>query len=399
MTTSQPRPATILAAVDADPSARDAAVLAEALCGAGHAAPSSGDGSSGDALAPGGSGGDALTPGGSGEDAPAPGGSGGSGGDAPELVLAAVVVKPRVPLPLHGSDEERVREQLDAALAEVRGACAPNARTLLLSDRSPAHALREQIAREPVSAVVVGSSHRARPGEAFAGRTVRQVLHGAPCAVALAARGIADAASPAGEGASGTAGAGFALRRIVAGVDGSAEAAAALAVASELARRTGARLELVAIADDGLGMRPRRGPLAELAELTEWDDAVAARREHAQSVAERAAATLSGALDADRGAADANAGASDANTGSADADAGAIATDVRVGDPAEELARAAAGADLLVLGSRQWGALDRVVIGSTAEELLRGAPCSLLLVPRPHAADAVSAADADATGD
>lgn len=324
MTTSQQRPATILAAVDADPSARDAAVLASALCGAGHA----------------------------------------GGGESPELMLAAVVVKPRLPLPsaLQG-DEERLRTQLDDALASVRGACAPGARTLLLSDRSPAHAVREQIAREPVAAVVVGSSHRAAAGEAFAGRTVRQVLHGAPCAVALAARGIAGA-----DGSSAAAG-GFSLRRIVAGVDGSAEAAAAIEAAAELARRTGARLELVAVADDGLGLRPRRGPLGELTELAEWDEAVAARRDHAAKLVARAAANLD------------------------------ATTDVRVGDPAEELARAAAGADLLVLGSRQWGALDRVVIGSTAEELLRGAPCSLLLVPRPHAADPASVADADATGD
>ncbi len=160
-----------------------------------------------------------------------------------------------------------------------------------------------------------------------------------------------------------------ASRRIVAGVDGSAEAAAAQELAAELARRSGATLELVAIADDGLGMRPRRGSLGELAALAEWDDAVEARREHAQRLVERAA------------------------------EGSGATTDVRVGDPAEELASAAAGADLLVLGSRQWGALDRVVIGSTAEELLRGAPCSLLLVPRPHAADPASAADADATGD
>lgn len=316
MSTSQPRPATILAAVDADPSARDAAVLASALCGAGHAA----------------------------------------GADAPELVLAAVVVRPRLPLPATlAGDESALRATLDAALSDVSGACAPGARTLLLSDRSPAHALREQIAREPVAAVVVGSSHRAADGEAFAGRTVRQVLHGAPCAVALAARGIGERS--------------FRLRRIVVGVDGTPEAAAALETAATLAERVGARLELVAVADDGLGLRPRRGPLGELAELAEWDEAVAARRDHARRLVEAAAEGLD------------------------------ASTDVRVGDPAEELGRAAAGADLLVLGSREWGALDRVVIGSTAEELLRGAPCSLLLVPRPHAADAASAADADATGD
>jgi predicted RNase H-like HicB family nuclease len=31
----------------------------------------------------------------------------------------------------------------------------------------------------------------------------------------------------------------------------------------------------------------------------------------------------------------------------------------------------------------RWGAVARIVVGSTAETLLRQAPCSLLLVPRP----------------
>ena len=44
---------------------------------------------------------------------------------------------------------------------------------------------------------------------------------------------------------------------------------------------------------------------------------------------------------------------------------------------------AAAGADLLVIGSRRWGPLSRLVVGSTGEELVRESPCSLLLVPRP----------------
>ena len=59
------------------------------------------------------------------------------------------------------------------------------------------------------------------------------------------------------------------------------------------------------------------------------------------------------------------------------------ASEVLVGGPAEELAGAAGSADLLVIGSRRWGALARVVVGSTAETLLRQAPCSLVLVPRP----------------
>jgi nucleotide-binding universal stress UspA family protein len=37
----------------------------------------------------------------------------------------------------------------------------------------------------------------------------------------------------------------------------------------------------------------------------------------------------------------------------------------------------------VIIGSRHWGPLERLLIGSRSEELLRDAPCSLLLVPRP----------------
>lgn len=53
-----------------------------------------------------------------------------------------------------------------------------------------------------------------------------------------------------------------------------------------------------------------------------------------------------------------------------------------VGEPAERIVEAASatGADLLVLGSRGRTGLARLVLGSTAEALLRKVPCSLLVV-------------------
>ena len=59
-----------------------------------------------------------------------------------------------------------------------------------------------------------------------------------------------------------------------------------------------------------------------------------------------------------------------------------------MGDPAQELAHVAQEADLLVVGSRRWGPLSRLGVGSTGEELMRETPCSLLLVPRPAKVDA-----------
>jgi nucleotide-binding universal stress UspA family protein len=60
--------------------------------------------------------------------------------------------------------------------------------------------------------------------------------------------------------------------------------------------------------------------------------------------------------------------------------------EVRHGKPATQLAESAGAADLIVVGSRGWGALRRVVLGSTADRLAHDAPCPVLIVPRPVAA-------------
>ena len=40
--------------------------------------------------------------------------------------------------------------------------------------------------------------------------------------------------------------------------------------------------------------------------------------------------------------------------------------------------------DLLVIGSRRWGAVARLMLGSTGEALMHGARCPVLVVPRPQ---------------
>ncbi|MDO8213200.1 universal stress protein [Conexibacter sp. CPCC 206217] len=321
---------TVLAGVDAAPASRDAAVLAAALCGG---SPSGAGASPGGAAQAGAAGAGAGAAPGADAASPAP------------LLLAAVAIEPRASIGerLHRDAQAAAREQLDDAVALLRTECAPTAQAQFLNARSAPRALHELAAREPTAVVVLGSSRRAREGEAFAGRTARQVLNGAPCAIALAARGLHAPDEPQP----------FALRRIVVGVDGSPEAADALATARTLAHRCGAALHVVSVADESLPLR--RAPLGEVVELAGWDEVVAQRRELAQRILDEALAV-------------------DRPTG-----------ELRVGDPPEQLAAAAACADLLVIGSRQRGALAHVVVGSTAEELLRGAPCSLLLVPRPPA--------------
>jgi nucleotide-binding universal stress UspA family protein len=49
---------------------------------------------------------------------------------------------------------------------------------------------------------------------------------------------------------------------------------------------------------------------------------------------------------------------------------------------AKLLERAAEGVDLLVLGSRGYGPVLRLIAGSVSVRVIRNAPCPVLLVPR-----------------
>jgi nucleotide-binding universal stress UspA family protein len=271
--------------------------------------------------------------------------------DDPDVLLVGAYADPLLPFPPGLRGDLHLGRDVERLLLEVRRELAPSARTHVRADRSPGRALCREIEHEHADLLVLGSSRRAAERCASVGRTGRQALHGAGCAVALAARGVS----------SGTP---FALRRIVVGVDASPESAAALVLARRLAQGAGAQLTAVAVVDDRLPATV--APAGMAVELAQWDDLVAAHREHTQSLLARVAERAPEAT-----------------------------TELRVGEPADELAAAAAGADLLVVGSRRWGALSRLVIGSTGEELVRDAPCSLLLVPRPaeEPADAVAGAD------
>ena len=57
-----------------------------------------------------------------------------------------------------------------------------------------------------------------------------------------------------------------------------------------------------------------------------------------------------------------------------------VHTDLRAGEPAEQIvdAAAAAGADLIVLGTH--GGLKRAVLGSVADRVIRLAPCPVVSV-------------------
>jgi nucleotide-binding universal stress UspA family protein len=66
---------------------------------------------------------------------------------------------------------------------------------------------------------------------------------------------------------------------------------------------------------------------------------------------------------------------------------GALRERVVEGDAARQLVGRATGADLLVVGTRGRGSLKRLLLGSVAREVATAAPCNVLVIPPPAAAD------------
>ncbi|HUA10794.1 MAG TPA: universal stress protein [Solirubrobacteraceae bacterium] len=211
------------------------------------------------------------------------------------------------------------REQQETGIeAELASVAAP----------SPGEGLHGYAEENGVDLIIVGSCHRGTLGRVFMGDNARSALNGAPCAVAVASRGYASA----GE------------RKGVVGVayNGSDESLAALAAAREIAAEKGAKvvaLEVVAVpayayteigaADTGTGI-----------------DAVL-------DVARKDVESLEG-----------------------------VEGRAEFGLAGEQLAAFGDELDLLVVGSRGYGPVRRLVVGSTSEYLQRNSRCPLLVLPR-----------------
>jgi nucleotide-binding universal stress UspA family protein len=169
-----------------------------------------------------------------------------------------------------------------------------------------------------------------------------QVFHDAPCAVAVAP----DQLEPC-----------RALKRIGVGIDDSPESAAALDLALELARPGDAEVVLLAVASD----------VCSAAQTLPMGGApLGAYREILDVRAALARTTLDAALER--------------------CDGVRATGDVQMGDAATELIALSADCDLLVLGSRRWGPVLRLALGSTTQAVMREARCPVLVPPRGVAA-------------
>ncbi len=257
-----------------------------------------------------------------------------------EIVL--VCAYPYDDLPGRGAptDHRRyLREDAEAALEGAKAGISetPRMRTLAVAEVSPAKGIQAVATQEGASLIVIGSSARGGAGHVFAGTTAERLLHGAPCPVAVAPRGFHSHVP--GD-----------IATIAVGYDGSVEAKAALAGARTIARVRGARLRLVEVLDSAWLGTPAmmQGP-----GFIMTPDSLEAR---ARNYLTEAAESL----------------APDVPTEPV----------VAIGAPEQVLAEESHKADLVVVGSRGYGPLRAVLLGSVSGRLVRSAACPVLVVPR-----------------
>lgn len=264
-----------------------------------------------------------------------------------ELVVAGVF--PFGVLPRGFSAEWRELETRCAsriqALADASGAQAE-----AFPSSSPARGLQELAQEIGADLVVVGSSRHSRVGELLAGNVGLGLLHGSPCAVALAPRDFRQR-----DGHLGT---------VIVGYDGSDESRLALEDGVSLARGADAMLKVVVVAEpptlaySGGGTSVDYGALKNAIEGQCREELEEALDMVPDGV--KLEATLVG------------------------------------GAAAEKLADAGrAGGSLLILGSRAYGPVRRVALGSVAARLMRSAPCPIVVHPRGTRAEFAAAALAD----
>ncbi|UGS34410.1 Universal stress protein [Capillimicrobium parvum] len=242
----------------------------------------------------------------------------------------------RVTPPEYGaSGRDDAEARLAVAAERLHG--RTGVRFVTRAARSAAAALHEVAEEADAELVVVGSSHRGALRRILPGTTAAQVLSAAPCAVAVAPIGFS-------ENRPGR------IQSVGAGFDGGPESAGALQRAARLAVEQRAVLRAFAVVEP---VERTFGWAGDWIYPEYVADAVATMRE------ELAAAR--GALhEAPR----------------------RVTEEVLEGDPATELVRVSEQVDVLVLGSRGYGPVGRLVVGSVAARVATAAACPLVLCPR-----------------
>jgi nucleotide-binding universal stress UspA family protein len=193
--------------------------------------------------------------------------------------------------------------------------------------QSVGRGLHEVVDAEQADLLVIGSCRRGLWGRVMIGDETSEALNGAGCAVAIAPFGYADTPAEIGE--------------IGVAYDGLPDSVGALAVARELAHEHDARLSAFeAVAVPAFLAFPGAGGLAQ----------------SIPGMVEDARARI--------------------------AALGGVEPHAAYGLASEELAAYGASLGLLVIGSRGYGPVGRIVHGSTSRRLARTARCPLLVLTR-----------------
>jgi nucleotide-binding universal stress UspA family protein len=250
--------------------------------------------------------------------------------------------------PLHARTPSLAAHEREASqllLEQERVASDVEARLVSVVAASPGRGLHQQADAEGTDLLVVGSCCHGVLGRAMLGNDTRGALNGAPCAVAIAPRGYAQSHR--------------AIGRIGVAYNGSEESKTALSASRELAAQTSATvqaLEVVSVSSYAFAglMATSVGDSLELM-LEEAN----ARMKELPEVKGRAVCGLAG----------------------------------------EELAAFGKEVDILVIGSRSYGPVRRLVLGSTSDYLERHARCALLVLPRAAQHVEISATEPSSAGE
>jgi nucleotide-binding universal stress UspA family protein len=230
---------------------------------------------------------------------------------------------------------------LDDAEATLRDAVAeldpgvPHV-TRAIAESSPARALNDLAEAEDADVIVLGSTHSGTAARLAGRATVQRLLHGAPCAVAIAAPGQRSRRRV--------------MRRIGVAYDASAEAREALERAYALAAAHHADV-LVCRAVEMLQFGSSYVATEDDARLRHSLERLARRQVEEATAMAPEGVSAGGA--------------------------------VSVGRPVPAILEGCGDVDLLVAGSRSYGPLRRALVGSTSLGLAAHADVPLLIVPRP----------------
>jgi nucleotide-binding universal stress UspA family protein len=250
-------------------------------------------------------------------------------------VSASVKQAPVYPKIIVGYEENERGEDARVLAERVVERDGGELKVVHVEKGSPADALRVLAERGEADLIVLGSTHRAHFGSVAPGSVAENLLHGARCRLIIAPKGYGAVDHSQDR-----------LRVAAVGFDGMAESQAALDEAARLATKFGGSLRVIGVIPP---VPPAAAAAAARVEVAGPDFETRLRDAVAELPPELRALPV-----------------------------------IEHGDPVRKLIEdAGTGVDLLVLGSRGFGPLMRLLVGSVSSRVIREAPCPVLVVPRP----------------